>query len=188
MIGADLWNGTPAQLTSYRNQTGVTFPLLQQGASATGGNLGTLYGTYDNYVVINKQGIVRYHAALTWPHGNRYHLDEIRGCVDSLVANTVAVGDPPVPPLSLSAAPTPFRDGTTLRLSLPAGAARARVVVHDVSGRRVATLHDGPLAPGESRVAWDGRDGRGRPVAPGIYLVSAELDAARLVRRVVRLP
>jgi len=75
VIGVDEWNGTAAQLRSFKSQTGVTFPLLLNGASATGGNFATLYGTYDNYVVVNKQGIVRYHAALAWPLVNRYHLN-----------------------------------------------------------------------------------------------------------------
>ena len=30
------------------------------------------------------------------------------------------------------------------------------------------------LAPGEHRTAWDGRDGRGRPVPSGVYLARLE--------------
>jgi hypothetical protein len=44
-------------------------------------------------------------------------------------------------------APNPFRAGTTLRLTVArAQAVRAEVV--DVAGRRVAVLHDGPVAAG----------------------------------------
>ena len=97
MLGVDLYpQSSPGNLTNFKNSTGATFPLLLQGSSSTGGNVTTLYGgpsppaaVYDNYVVINKQGIIRYHAMTTWPHGNRYHLNEIRGAVDSLVAPTV---------------------------------------------------------------------------------------------------
>ena len=49
VLGVDLWNGTPAQLTSFQQQTGATYPLALQGAAAAGGNLELLYGTYDNY-------------------------------------------------------------------------------------------------------------------------------------------
>ena len=97
MLGPDLWNGSAPNLQSFQNQTGVTFPLLLQGASATGGNLATLYGTYDNYVVIDRDGIVRYHAALTWPHGNRFHLDEIISAVDTALATSGLPPDPPDP-------------------------------------------------------------------------------------------
>ena len=57
VIGVDTWNGTQAQLRSFKNTTGATYPLLLNGGLATGGNVEALYGTYDNYIVINKQGI-----------------------------------------------------------------------------------------------------------------------------------
>jgi hypothetical protein len=88
VLGPDLYNGNSAQLTGFRDQTGATFPLLLNGASGAGNeNLFIPYGQYDNYVVINKQGIIRYHAYDLWSHGNRYHLDEIRAAVDSLVTD-----------------------------------------------------------------------------------------------------
>lgn len=188
MLGADLWNGTPSQVTSFRNQTGATFPLLMLGATPTGGDLDALYGPFDNYVVINKQGVVRYHAALTWPHGNRYHIDEIRGCVDSLVGGTVDVPRGSAAGLALAAAPSPARGATTVTLTLPAGGPRrARVEVLDVSGRRRATLFDGVASSGVTRISWDGRgEGAGR-LAPGVYLVAAEVSGERLVSRVVLL-
>lgn len=189
VVGVDEWNGTTTQLRSFKNQTGITFPLLLNGASATGGNFATLYGTYDNYVVVNKQGIVRYHAALGWPHGNRYHLNEIRGCVDSLVTTVVDVGPEAAPPAyRLASAPNPARGRTAVELSLPgAAAARATVTVHDLAGRRIATLWDGAVAPGVARFAWTHRDETGAPVAPGVYLVRARLADRTLVHRAVVL-
>lgn len=189
-IGVDLWNGTTTQLSGFRDATGVTFPLLLNGAVATGGNLATLYGTYDNYVVINKQGIVRYHAANRWPHGNRYHLNEIRGTIDSLVGATVGVEPAPVPEPGrwrLSIAPNPLRSTGALTLSLPRPVELARIHVLDIGGRRVATLHEGALPAGERRLAWDGRGEDGVPLPAGVYLVSAELEDVRLRQRVVKL-
>lgn len=83
-------------------------------------------------------------------------------------------------------APNPARGSSTLRLAL-GEAARVRVDVLDVSGRIVATLHDGPLAAGEHALAWSGRTANGQRVAPGLYLarVSSEglaSQTARLVR------
>jgi hypothetical protein len=76
-----------------------------------------------------------------------------------------------VPPARLlRAAPNPFNPRTEITLALPR-AGEASLEVFDARGRRVATLHDGPLPAGEQRLAWAGRDGRGRPVAAGIYLV-----------------
>ena len=190
VVGADEYNGTAAQLRSFRDQTGATYPLLLLAATTTGGNFGTLYGTFDNYVVVNKQGIVRYHAALTWPHGNRYHLNEIRGCVDSLVTQLAGVGGN-APPLGfrLANAPNPARGVTTVELAIPSGAgSSARVTVHDVSGRQVATLWEGAVAAGVSRFPWPHADATGAPLAPGVYLVRAQVGATRLVHRAVVLP
>src|SRR5206468_486823 len=131
-------------MTSFQQQTGVTFPLALQGAAAAGGNVEMLYGTYDNYIVLNKQGIVRYHAALRWPHGNRYHPDEIRGSVDSLVTPVLDVpGGARAPSFELTAGPNPSRGSVRVRLATPHPVPAASVSVHDVAGREVVTLWDG---------------------------------------------
>jgi hypothetical protein len=83
------------------------------------------------------------------------------------------------------AVPSPFATAMTavLRLSRPGA---VRVAVHDVTGRHLTTLADGPLSAGTHRFPWDGRDLRGRPVAPGVYFVRAvcngETTSARAVR------
>jgi hypothetical protein len=158
------------------------------GATSPGGNVATLYGPYDNYIVMNKQGVVRYHAANLWPHGNRYHLNEIRGTIDSLVTATVGVD--PVPharALRLAVSPNPFRASAAIELALPNPVSSARVTVLDLAGRRIATLHDGPLAAGSPRFSWDGRDAAGASLAAGIYLVAADLGGRRLLARIVRV-
>ena len=58
--------------------------------------------------------------------------------------------------------------------------------VLDVTGRRVSSLlRDEVLPPGIHRLAWDGRDGSGVHVAPGIYLVRVTSGSSAAVRRVV---
>ena len=189
VVGVDEWNGTPAQLRSFRDQTGATYPLLLQGTSATGGNFATLYGTYDNYVVVNKHGIVRYHAALTWPHGNRYHLNEIRGAVDSLVSQVVGVDPVPVPgAFRLALRPNPARGAATIELAIPAAVERARVTVHDLRGRRLVTAWEGSVPAGLTRISWRREDASGAALPPGVYFIRAEIGATRLVQRAVVLP
>lgn len=190
VVGVDEWNGTIVDLRGFKNQTGATYPLLLNGAAAAGGNFATLYGTYDNYIVVNKQGIVRYHAALIWPHGNRYHLNEIRGTVDSLVTQVVGVEPGGAPrELRLTSAPNPARGAAAIELAVPAGGARSvRVTVHDVGGRKVATLWEGAVPAGVTRLPWPGADGAGATLPPGVYLVRARLDGRDLVHRMVVLP
>ena len=188
VLGIDLYNGTSSQLTSFKTQTGATYPLFLNGALATGGNLYTPYGQFDNYVVINKQGIIRYHAFNLWPHGNRYHLDQIRGCVDSLVTSTVGVeGGMGPTTLALRSFPNPAAGETTVELAIPSGPVSARVTVHDLAGRIVATLFDGPAASGTLRLAWTGRGSSGELLAPGVYLLHAVAGPHAVDRRIVRI-
>lgn len=185
VLGVDLWNGTAAQVNTFRTQTGATYPLLLNGASATGGNVQTLYGTYDNYIVLNKQRIVRYHAALQWPHGNRYHLNEIRACVDSLVSPLVDAPPGDASPLSLAASPNPARGACVIAATLPSAVADAAVKVHDVAGRRVATPWRGPLAAGRHEWRFEARGADGAPLPAGVYLVRARFGSATRTIRMV---
>jgi len=100
---------------------------------------------------------------------------------------TLEVGPLPRPAaLSLAAGPVPSRRGerVSLRLVL-ARAGRARVTLHDVSGRLVRVLEDGAREAGTHALRWDGRDRGGRSVAPGLYLVrvvsGSDAAAARIV-------
>ena len=137
VLGVDSWNGTTNQVASFCDQTGASLPLLLNGSSAVGGNFDNLYGPWDNYIVINKQGIVRYHAANQWPHGNRQHINEIRGAVDTLVSAVLGVGDSPMSGrdlVTLAAAPNPFRGAMRIELSLPPG---IHLLAAEFDGQRV---------------------------------------------------
>ncbi|MFN8178892.1 MAG: YCF48-related protein [bacterium] len=94
-------------------------------------------------------------------------------------AGTVLVRDDPTGLVELgvdsrllapSSAPNPFRRFTAVRYALPAAAeTHAALTVHDVTGRLVRTLIDGPQSPGAHVVTWDGRDASGARVPSGIY-------------------
>ena len=189
VLSGDVFNGTPAQLQTFKNQTGATYPLLLNATLEQGGNLYDLYyPDTDDYIVINKQGIVRYHAADLHSHGQRYVLTELRGCIDTLVTATVDVGEGPLtlaPRLEVS--PNPFGSRMVVELVNPAGiTSPALVTVHDLAGRRIATLWNAPLPAGPTRFEWDGGVAAAR-AAPGVYLVRAELGGRTLVRRAVRV-
>lgn len=89
-------------------------------------------------------------------------------------------------PASVSIAPNPARDISTLGFAQPPGVP-ARVELFDTAGRLVR-VYDAPGNGGiTGRIAWDGRDGEGRAVPAGVYL--AKVSAAGSVGRalVVRL-
>jgi hypothetical protein len=82
--------------------------------------------------------------------------------------------------------PNPFRSSTRIELALDSpGPVRAEV--YDVAGRLVRRLLDETVPAGTRYLSWDGRDGGGRTVAPGVYWLRLRsgfrnLDSTRLVR------
>lgn len=142
-------------------------------------------------MIIDREGIVRYHAALRWPHGDTYHLNEIRAVVDSILAAPSGVPDGPgavLPGFRLESRPNPFRSSTEITFTNPDDRpAPVRLQVMDVSGRVVATLADGPAAPGVNRVRWSGSLDRGGRAASGRYVIRAELRGYVLAASVILL-
>lgn len=65
--------------------------------------------------------------------------------------------------------------GTTIAYELPA-AIRPRIVIYDITGRRVREVQ--PLDPvvGKNFVVWNGNDDLGRPVPVGVYMIHIQAD------------
>lgn len=81
--------------------------------------------------------------------------------------------------------PNPFNAQTTIPYALPK-AGSVHLVVYDATGQRVRTLVDGHQQAGSYAVVWDGKDGAGRDVASGVYLVRLEVGAQSVrARRMV---
>jgi hypothetical protein len=87
--------------------------------------------------------------------------------------------------LRLAPAPNPSRGAVVLRLDGSGSApGLARVDLYDPAGRLVRAL----TARDAATIAWDGRDGGGRAVAPGLYCARARLDGRTAETRIIRLP
>ncbi|UCD18087.1 MAG: S8 family peptidase, partial [Candidatus Zixiibacteriota bacterium] len=82
--------------------------------------------------------------------------------------------------------PNPFNMITTVSFSL---AARSEVSlsVFNLLGKRVIDLVDRQLAAGVYQVRWDGRDGRGDPVASGIYFCRLRYGSESRTRKMILL-
>ena len=83
--------------------------------------------------------------------------------------------------------PNPVQLNAILRFGLPV-AARATLTLHDVAGRTIRTLVNGPSAAGEQTVAWDLKDDAGRRVASGIVFVRLAVGDRFEQTRLVVLP
>jgi hypothetical protein len=77
--------------------------------------------------------------------------------------------------------PNPFNPSTTISFNIRGdggtgdpGASGTRqhvsLIVYDIRGRRVRTLIDSELEPGNHKIHWDGKDDKGRSVSSGMYL------------------
>ena len=72
-------------------------------------------------------------------------------------------------------APNPFNPSTELRF-VTARAGRVRLDIHDLRGRRIATVVDEQLSAGEHRRNWRAVDDSGHTLASGVYLLRLQLD------------
>ncbi|MFN8589651.1 MAG: FlgD immunoglobulin-like domain containing protein [Candidatus Eisenbacteria bacterium] len=96
------------------------------------------------------------------------------------------VGAAPARVTLAPAAPNPARATTTFTFTLPR-AGRAELSVHDLQGRRVATLASGTLGAGAHEARWDGRDAAGAVAPAGVYFARLTTADGALTRRVLRM-
>ncbi len=103
---------------------------------------------------------------------------------------SLPVGAPETSPklqAQLSVFPNPFNPSTEIRFtSLEAGP--VSLVIFDITGRRMRTLHPGTvLEAGEHLAIWDGRDDRGMALSSGVYFLSLQAGTQQLNRKLVLL-
>ena len=100
----------------------------------------------------------------------------------------LADGEIPPPAVTLSPPrPNPAgADGTTLSFVL-ARAGPVRITLHDARGHELGTWDQGDLPAGETPHTWIwlGNDGRGHPLASGVYWLAVHADGRRASRKVI---
>jgi len=101
------------------------------------------------------------------------------------IAGTITVTTPQAHFALLPPEPNPAREHVRLRFELPS-ATPADLQVYDVAGRLVRQLQAGNR-PGNHLALWDGRDGVGRQVPNGLYLVQLRAGARMATTRVLFL-
>ena len=84
--------------------------------------------------------------------------------------------------------PNPFNPAVVLPLDLATDAAEVSLRVHDVLGRRVRQVWQGPLGAGSHRFVWDGRDEAGKAVAAGVYVYRVEVEGRVEAKKTTKLP
>ena len=121
----------------------------------------------------------------------------IAGCQESpgkralegiFAATTNATSEPSLPTtLQLDQNyPNPFNPETRIRFGLPT-AMLVTLEVYDITGRRVVTLVETGLPAGFHALTWDGRSGRGKPVASGVYFYRLSTPDITVTRKMLLL-
>lgn len=82
--------------------------------------------------------------------------------------------------------PNPFNPATVLSFELPRDGV-ALLEIHDLAGRRLCTLLDGPQQAGSRQVRWNGLDETGVPVASGVYFARLRQDGRQAVQKLLLL-
>lgn len=117
--------------------------------------------------------------------GELYVLDHGDGKAYRIVSTASGEGPPATTrPWLGQNRPNPFNPSTNIPFHLPAGG-QVNLTVHDLAGRRVCTLVDGPLGAGEHAVTWDGRTGDRTDAPAGTYLATLRTAAGAEWRKLV---
>jgi len=106
----------------------------------------------------------------------------------SIIVTTGTAGVGPRGPITRATftrppTPNPTRGDVGFAIALPRSSG-VSLSVHDVAGRRVASLQDGPLAAGEHAFRWDGRGAGGRTLQSGRYFIQLVAGDVRETRAV----
>jgi hypothetical protein len=134
----------------------------------------------DDYFHLNFGWGGSYNGWYLLPQGIPYGLTVIEGVVLDIVPEAAALAEvTPRGAFALAGEPNPFAPRVTLRFTAPA-AARARVDVCDVGGRRVASLLDAEVAAGPRSLTWEPER-----LPSGVYLVRIRIGGRVETRRVV---
>ena len=66
-------------------------------------------------------------------------------------------------------------DFTFISYSFPVTSVKIRIRIFDTMGRLIATPADNIVVPSTGRLVWDGRDGSGKIVRFGLYILFMEI-------------
>jgi len=106
----------------------------------------------------------------------------------SIIVTSVTAGVGPRGPITRATftrppAPNPAHGDLGFAIALPHASA-VSLTVHDLTGRLVARIQDGPLNAGEHAFRWDGRGADGRTLQSGRYFIQLVAGSVREARAV----
>jgi len=128
-------------------------------------------------------------AAQTTLDGYGLRLDLTRGGRYALMRSESGTKETPALPLTTSLGPVfpnPFNGMVVVPFALEQDK-HVQIIVYDLMGRQIRKLLGGYKTRGKHRVIWRGRDGKGRPVSSGVYIIALKAGETHLIQRVAYL-
>ncbi len=169
-LGFNLDRKTPttdwSQIASY-----VTHPALQGQGSVSHQ---TIYTFTDNTVQENQSYDYRL-SDVDYDGNVAYHSLQLMG---------VSVLNIPEQFVLYSNYPNPFNPVTTIRYDLPDDS-YVTLTIHDMMGKQIRTLVDGPQVAGNGMIQWNATNDAGHPVSAGLYLFTIQAGEFRQTKKMV---
>ncbi len=84
--------------------------------------------------------------------------------------------------------PNPFNPATHVKIAVPAKAGQAsriELIIYNSLGKKVRTLYEGEIAPGEHVLEWDGKDRNGIMQTSGFYFLQLNGDGFEQVQKML---
>jgi len=82
--------------------------------------------------------------------------------------------------------PNPFNPETVISFAIPTHG-NVSLEVYDVLGRKVSTLVNEKMTPGNYNVIWNGKDYNGNSLASGVYIYKLSTDKYSLTKKMMLL-
>jgi hypothetical protein len=82
--------------------------------------------------------------------------------------------------------PNPFKDLTKIAFALPKEC-KVSLSVYNVTGRKVRTLINDKMKPGDYSLKWDGKDNQNRKLSNGIYFYRLQTENFKDTKKTILL-
>ncbi len=128
-IAIDVWNGNASSVQSFKNRTGLTYPVAIDGASLTS----TYSSSYDRILVVDQEGKLHYKALSNATTGLTSIVAEQ---LEALLTGSTGVGDSEVSQREFSVYPNPIHDQANVQSGFESGKL-VHLSLVDMSGRVV---------------------------------------------------
>lgn len=177
-FGIDTWNMNASSNNSFRNVTGITYPLLLNGRNT----LNAYYGntsSYDRSVVIGLDNILLYRGSVQVDND----VADVKSAIDSELEKleTSDELDSSIPDQVVlhQNYPNPFNPSTNIQFELDQ-TSEIELAIYDVIGNKLSTIASGSYAAGSHSVSWNASN-----FPSGVYLYRLQTATQSFTQRML---